>query len=166
MHTQMNKNSFGSIPRRKLLSGPNYNPYLKLCVDPPRPLQDVHELNITISGVHTPLGSDWISILSPDSVKQVHLLFVFLSLGRLVCVANPNIKFVISVLKLCLAHSYSYTYNGAIIWIKIFDILEPLNANSSKGMVVYADIYIYGSQFAQHLIACRAFDASSFIMMN
>ena len=69
MHTQMNKNSFGSIPRRKLLSCPDYNPYLKISVDPPGPLKDVHELNITISGVQTPLVSDWIAILSPYSVK-------------------------------------------------------------------------------------------------
>lgn len=70
MQTKMKKkNSFGSIPRKKLLSCPDFNPYLKLSVDPPGPLKDVQELTITISGVYTPLASDWVAILSPYSVK-------------------------------------------------------------------------------------------------
>lgn len=69
-HGFMKKNLFGSIARRKLVSCPNFNPYLKLSVDPPGPLKDVQELNITISGVHTPLASDWIAIVSPSSVND------------------------------------------------------------------------------------------------
>lgn len=73
MQTKMNKkNSFGSIPRRQILSCPDFNPYLKVSVDPPGSLKDVQELNITISGVHSPLASDWIAILSPYSVNDTY----------------------------------------------------------------------------------------------
>eukprot|EP01018_Ginkgo_biloba_P025096 Gb_34202 [translate_table: standard] len=72
---QIKRNSFASITRRELMSCPDFNPYLKLSVDPPGPLEDVQDLNITISGVHTPLASDWIAIVSPSSVKWVNLFF-------------------------------------------------------------------------------------------
>ncbi|KAH9313298.1 hypothetical protein KI387_028333, partial [Taxus chinensis] len=68
-HGFTKKNLFGSIGRRELLSCPNFNPYLKLSVDPPGPLKDVQELNITISGVLVPHASDWIAIVTPSSVN-------------------------------------------------------------------------------------------------
>lgn len=60
---------FRVVNRRKLLTCPDPNPYLRITVSPNTPMSDVEYLTVTVSGVLIPDSSDWVAMISPSSEK-------------------------------------------------------------------------------------------------
>ncbi|KAB1224918.1 putative inactive purple acid phosphatase 27 [Morella rubra] len=58
---------FRVVNRRKLLTCPDPNPYLRITVSPNTPMSDVEYLTVTVSGVLIPDSSDWVAMISPSS---------------------------------------------------------------------------------------------------
>lgn len=66
-HTAISE--FRVLNRRRLLTCPDPNPYLKISVNPNSSISNEEFLTVTVSGVLIPSRTDWVAMISPSSSK-------------------------------------------------------------------------------------------------